>query len=167
MGEGRGAAGAGKKIEAISLYRELNGVGLTTAKIAIDQMAAGNPAAVAVSTGIKLAFRFAMGIFFFVILIIILIVHSIRNQTVPPQPAWTPPTTAVPQPPTEPPGPPPPPPEYADKKLEFGTEGIGAGQFKDARSIAIDGAGRFTSANFPTDGFRNSIRRGNSSPSGL
>jgi DNA-binding beta-propeller fold protein YncE len=27
-------------------------------------------------------------------------------------------------------------------KLEFGSEGIGAGQFKDARSIAIDGEGR-------------------------
>jgi DNA-directed RNA polymerase subunit RPC12/RpoP len=133
---------AGKKIEAIRLYRELNGVGLATAKTAIDQMAAENPTIVAVPTGGKFAVRFAMGILFFVVLIIILIVHSIRNQAVPPQAASLPPPITVPQLMAEPPGPPPPPPEYADKKVEFGAEGIGAGQFKDARSIAIDGAGK-------------------------
>src|ERR1700728_1308678 len=132
----------GHKIEAIRLYREMTGSGLTTAKIAIDQMAAENPTIVAVPAAGKFALRFAMGVLFFVILTIILIVHSIRNQTTPPQPAWTPPTIAVPHLVTEPPGSPPPPPEYADKKLEFGTEGIGIGQFKDARSIAIDGAGK-------------------------
>ena len=36
---------------------------------------------------------------------------------------------------------PPPAPTFAHVALEFGTEGIGAGQFKDARSIAVDGAG--------------------------
>jgi outer membrane protein assembly factor BamB len=34
------------------------------------------------------------------------------------------------------------------KKIEFGTEGIGVGQFKDARSIAIDGAGNIYVADF-------------------
>jgi DNA-binding beta-propeller fold protein YncE len=34
------------------------------------------------------------------------------------------------------------PPAFATSALEFGSEGIGAGQFKDARSIAVDGQGR-------------------------
>jgi len=33
-------------------------------------------------------------------------------------------------------------PSFATSALEFGTEGIGAGQFKDARNIAVDGQGR-------------------------
>jgi NHL repeat len=32
-------------------------------------------------------------------------------------------------------------PSYAAKAIEFGTEGIGAGQFKDARSVAVDSQG--------------------------
>jgi DNA-binding beta-propeller fold protein YncE len=35
----------------------------------------------------------------------------------------------------------PPPPSYANLALEFGSEGIGAGQFKDSRSVAVDGDG--------------------------
>jgi sugar lactone lactonase YvrE len=37
---------------------------------------------------------------------------------------------------------------YANVALEFGSEGIGAGQFKDARSIAVDGEGRIYTAEY-------------------
>lgn len=40
--------------------------------------------------------------------------------------------------PAQPPGPPP----FADSVLAFGSEGTGAGRFTDARSVAVDGAGR-------------------------
>lgn len=37
---------------------------------------------------------------------------------------------------------------FANVALEFGSEGIGAGQFKDARSIAVDGAGHIYTAEY-------------------
>jgi streptogramin lyase len=37
---------------------------------------------------------------------------------------------------------------FANVALEFGSEGIGAGQFKDARSIAVDGEGRIYTAEY-------------------
>jgi sugar lactone lactonase YvrE len=85
---------------------------------------------------------------FFVVFIIILVVHSIRTEVVKSKPTWTPPVITIPQMPTELLGLASPPPEFADKKVEFGTEGIGVGQFKDARSIAIDGAGNIYVAEY-------------------
>jgi LSD1 subclass zinc finger protein len=56
------------------------------------------------------------------------------------------PATATPKPaaPVAMPGRAPAPPEssFANVALEFGSEGIGAGQFKDARAVAVDGEGR-------------------------
>jgi sugar lactone lactonase YvrE len=37
---------------------------------------------------------------------------------------------------------------FASVALEFGSEGIGAGQFKDARSVAVDGEGRIYTAEY-------------------
>ena len=37
---------------------------------------------------------------------------------------------------------------FANVALEFGSEGIGAGQFKDARSVAVDGEGRIYTAEY-------------------
>ena len=37
---------------------------------------------------------------------------------------------------------------FAGVALEFGSEGIGAGQFKDARSVAVDGEGRIYTAEY-------------------
>ena len=37
---------------------------------------------------------------------------------------------------------------FAGVALEFGSEGIGAGQFKDARSLAVDGEGRIYTAEY-------------------
>ena len=50
----------------------------------------------------------------------------------------------VPRPAASPAKPPPPPepPAFAESVLEFGSEGTGAGRFTDARSVAVDGAGR-------------------------
>lgn len=48
----------------------------------------------------------------------------------------------VPPPPAARPAPAPEPPRFADSVLAFGSEGTGAGRFKDARSVAVDGAGR-------------------------
>lgn len=40
------------------------------------------------------------------------------------------------------PAPAPEPPRFADSLLAFGSQGTGAGRFEDARSVAVDGAGR-------------------------
>jgi len=57
------------------------------------------------------------------------------NVNVPPPPA---PGAA----PATRPAPPPEPPRFADSVLAFGSRGTGAGRFEDARSVAVDGAGR-------------------------
>jgi DNA-binding beta-propeller fold protein YncE len=43
---------------------------------------------------------------------------------------------------------PPAPPSFADPVLRFGSEGTGAGRFEDARSVAVDGAGRIYVAEY-------------------
>jgi DNA-binding beta-propeller fold protein YncE len=53
------------------------------------------------------------------------------NVNVPPPPA-----------PAARPASPPEPPRFADSVLAFGSRGTGAGRFEDARSVAVDGAGR-------------------------
>ncbi|HEV2734113.1 MAG TPA: hypothetical protein VGV85_04705, partial [Longimicrobiaceae bacterium] len=53
------------------------------------------------------------------------------------------PTSAGVAPPPAPAAEPPPePPAFAEPVLEFGSEGIGAGRFTDARGVAVDGQGR-------------------------
>jgi hypothetical protein len=137
---------AGNKIEAIRIYRQLHGCDLATAKAAVERLAAGQAA------GARLAARAAhprpkvgvmMAIFGAVIAVLVVIGGVVRvldtslpNQATDVVPA-IPATPAVVIPPAAPPAPP----AFANEVLEFGSEGIGAGQFKDARSIGVDAAG--------------------------
>ena len=143
----------GSKIEAIKFYRQTYNTDLHTAKAAIDQMAAptntlpgrasNDPVAQAVkiaSSGAKLGIGIALATTLFVIFIISFAMHSVPNALVNSTrtittPSFIPSLPAVP-------ALPPPPPAFADMKLEFGSEGIGAGQFKDSRSICIDNTGK-------------------------
>jgi len=145
----------GKKIEAIKVYRQTYSVGLESAKTAVENIAAGKPPDHGAGPGphyTPLApvnpganfFRLGCGLAFSILLIggIILtsvmrsLHHSFSSST-PVQPQPVTPDISEPTVPTTPP----PPPSYADMVLEFGNEGIGAGQFKDSRSVAVDGNG--------------------------
>jgi DNA-directed RNA polymerase subunit RPC12/RpoP len=140
---------AGNKIEAIKIYRQCYRVDLATAKMAVDKLAAGqrvNPSVA--SIGMKPAAQGArlglvIGIFGFVVAALIVIASIVRvvNTSVPNlQPAYVPPVLDEhPAPPI--PMAPPPLPAFANQVMEFGSKGIGAGQFKDARSIGVDGSG--------------------------
>jgi sugar lactone lactonase YvrE/DNA-directed RNA polymerase subunit RPC12/RpoP len=70
-------------------------------------------------------------------------VQATRGEENPPAAGWTapPPAAAVTQPP-------PAPPSFAEIVFRFGSEGIGAGRFTDARSVAVDGAGRIYVAEY-------------------
>ncbi|MGA9997106.1 MAG: hypothetical protein WBP93_16935, partial [Pyrinomonadaceae bacterium] len=152
----------GNKIGAIKLYRETFGVGLKEAKDAVEKMERGEPVAFGdsiiqtenihhasvrvahpihidtkqVKKGLSIV-GWIVGVMITVAVIGILIAviggvaafvsirRTITNITQPPsRPA-----------PTQTQG-------FARSVLEFGSEGIGAGQFKDARTITVDGDGR-------------------------
>jgi NHL repeat len=146
-------ARSGKTIDAIKLYRQLCGSDLPTAKTAIDNLAAGRaamlgsaPAAFSVapdsarivSFSSKLALGLTIGIILFVVILIKTIAHSVRSQVQSAQQTFAP----LIQNATVSPAPPPPPaPAFAHMTREFGSEGIGPGQFTDCRSIALDGNG--------------------------
>ena len=154
-------AKAGNKIAAIKLYRETFGGRLEDAKNAVEQMETGQPivfnqtsfqgahaqaqtfpqqfqpAQFVSPQAVKRAKRSA-GVALLVIILIPLslaifgIVKAFRavsNISVP----TTSSTSGSSSSST---------PGFANSALEFGSEGIGAGQFKDARSVAIDGQER-------------------------
>ena len=159
---------AGNKIAAIKLYREIFGVGLKDAKDAVEKIERGEPVTFTQTTaesfgdarssspaastplmqghpihqkkggggrcllvGIVLVVAiagafllFGGGALYFV---------SRTTQTgAPTSPLNKPPTAN----------------SFANVALEFGSEGIGAGQFKDARSVAVDGEGRIYTAEY-------------------
>jgi sugar lactone lactonase YvrE len=145
---------AGQKIAAIKLYRETFGCGLKEAKEAVEQMETGQPIVFTQTnykTGntsgqsfpttqlpgqvVKQTKRVGLWITFIVLAFLggigWIISHAISTafssaqRNIP---------MAVPGNSTSAPG-------FAKSVFEFGSEGIGAGQFKDARSIAIDGEG--------------------------
>jgi LSD1 subclass zinc finger protein len=162
---------AGNKIAAIKLYRETFGVGLKEAKDAVESLAAGRPVEVSRTvemggnyplnpqqipnwpTPETLAAVKSKGCSLLAVAIVIsaialavgigIAVYSLRGVTKTIQDATSSPQ---PRPPlaTQPksststgtttPG-------FASLVLDFGSEGIGAGQFKDSRSIAVDGTG--------------------------
>ncbi|HEV2150319.1 MAG TPA: NHL repeat-containing protein [Longimicrobiaceae bacterium] len=69
---------------------------------------------------------------------------AIRPGGDPPAPDWpVPARAAAPVPP-----PMPEPPQFAEPVLRFGSEGVGAGRFTDARSVAVDGQGRIYVAEY-------------------
>jgi hypothetical protein len=162
-------AKAGKKIPAIKLYREVFHVGLKEAKDAVEQIEHGGMASHAhppswsdgstarkfasvhttpdqpTSAGNRKAALWIVATVAFVIVIGGAVAAFLGFAFM-----VTPTASRLPETPSRPAPqvattralPPPPAPAFADAAFEFGSEGIGAGQFKDARSIAIDGEGR-------------------------
>lgn len=159
---------AGNKIAAIKAYRETFGVGLKEAKDAVERIERGEPvafqdaviqtehmrpASINVGTPIHIDTKqvkkglsivgWIVGIMITIAVVGVLIAvvggvaafvsirRTITNIT---QPSNRPANTSRPAP-NQPQG-------FARPVLEFGSEGIGAGQFKDARSVAVDGEGR-------------------------
>lgn len=152
-------ARAGNKIEAIKLYREMFGVSLAEAKLAVERMAAGEqPGHVSVSmqdvqahpavqqmthkakrTASWIVLTIAIIIFAGVGVGIWGIVVGLRHaSSSTPTSPYTSPYTSVPRDTAAVPAAP----GFASIGLRFGAEGIGPGMFKDARSIGVDGEGR-------------------------
>lgn len=158
---------AGNKIAAIKLYRETFGCGLAEAKTAVEQIEAGQPimfTEMNYQTGnvpqqafvspelagqvVKKASRVGLWIVL-ITLIFVAGIGYIVSQAI--STAFNSIPKNLPSMPTAPTSKSgsragiaevPAPPAFAASVSEFGSEGIGAGQFKDARSIAIDGEGR-------------------------
>ena len=153
-------AKTGNKIAAIKLYRETFGGKLEDAKNAVEQMESGQPivfnqtfrgtnasaqtfpqsfqpAQFVSPQAIKRTKRGAGIAVLIVILIpltaaifgIVRAFRAVSNINVPTSPTTSGGTSSST-------------PGFATNALEFGSEGIGAGQFKDARSVAIDGQER-------------------------
>ena len=151
-------ARAGNKIEAIKLYREIFGVGLAEAKLAVERMAAGEqPGHVSVSlhdvqahpavphmthkakrTATWIVLAVVVLVFAGIAAGIIAFVNGIKRATALSSPGSTSPHASGPRDVadvTTAPG-------FAHVALKFGSEGIGPGMFKDARNIGVDGEGR-------------------------
>jgi hypothetical protein len=150
----------GQKIEAIRLYREKFGVGLKEAKDAVENMEAGRPISM-LSTSFSTQEYQAQAsqpaqpqlpkssgstkgcVWVMVISIVALVAFGAPIATLifkkSPKISSKPPSAVVlPKSASTAPAPP----AFATSALEFGSEGIGAGQFKDARTVAVDGQGR-------------------------
>jgi DNA-directed RNA polymerase subunit RPC12/RpoP len=148
---------AGKKIEAIRLYRETFGSSLKEAKEAVERMETGQPvvftqtnyqsgnslqqsfpspqlAGQVVKQTKRVGLWIALIVLVFVVGIGWIISHAISTafnaipKNLPGMPTAKSDSTSAPG--------------FATNAFEFGNEGIGAGQFKDTRSIGIDGEGR-------------------------
>jgi sugar lactone lactonase YvrE/DNA-directed RNA polymerase subunit RPC12/RpoP len=154
---------AGSVIGAIKVYRERFGVGLTEAKYAVERIEAGQhggtpppapgstlrggrPAGSASSGNTKAA----VGCIGLMVLLAlgagVLLMRPRAEETVAPATQAAPqPTTTAPAPPVAGPAGPPP---FAEPVMRFGSEGTGAGRFEDARSVAVDGAGRIYVAEY-------------------
>jgi streptogramin lyase/DNA-directed RNA polymerase subunit RPC12/RpoP len=139
---------AGSKIGAIRIYRERFGVGLAEAKDAVERIEAGQPAGSlrASPTGNPKA---ALGCALLLLLAagaggVFMLRGSTSDDAAPP--AQAAPVAGAPKPAVaeEPAGPP----AFAEPVLRFGSEGTGAGRFDDARSVAVDGAGRIYVAEY-------------------
>jgi LSD1 subclass zinc finger protein len=161
----------GNKIQAIKLYRETFGVGLAEAKDAVEKLSSGHPVEVARAyevagqhyqaaqqpfgtypqpTGSSMKGCSPSVIIAVVILTALvvvgasLVVYMGMGRTYPPAITSTdkPGTTR-----TKDPGA-----DYstgfARPVLKFGTEGIGPGQFKDVRTVAVDGEGHIYAADY-------------------
>ena len=156
-------ARSNRKIEAIKLYREIFGVGLEEAKVAVDRMAAGEPAEATVMSTNAPAFhahvfdpqtlvrpvkRFTavwviitlviVGITVVVGLIIKNTVDKTMDRAFSPVSSGSSSSSSSSSSSTTSPAAP----GFASVALKFGSEGIGPGMFKDARSVAVDGEGR-------------------------
>jgi hypothetical protein len=155
-------ARSNRKIEAIKLYREIFGVGLEEAKVAVERMAVGGAAEFTVMSAEtphyqSHNFQAQMAVvpqkkrsrFGWVVLLVILAafigvwvaIRAFISRMSAIMPASSPTSTSshasrsggVSSPAA---------PGFASVALKFGSEGIGPGMFKDARNIGVDGEGR-------------------------
>lgn len=143
---------AGSKIGAVKVYREQFGGGLKDAKEAVERLEAGQPAsavrahpspAAAAKNGMGRGVGCLVGIILLALAAGLML--GLGNDDPPAQPAAQAPATApaspaAPQPAAEA--------GYAREVMRFGSEGTGAGRFEDARSVAVDGAGRIYVAEY-------------------
>jgi DNA-directed RNA polymerase subunit RPC12/RpoP len=154
-------ARAGNKIAAIKLYREIYGCGLEEAKNAVEQMETGQPIvfsnkmnfqttsrvssqafqptqlpAQTIRKAKRVVFWVALIPILFAALIFYIVWHAVStnlNAHMSTPSARSTPMSKSNSTST---------PDFAVAAFDFGSEGIGAGQFKDARSVGIDGEGR-------------------------
>lgn len=140
---------AGSKIGAVKVYRERFGVGLKEARDAVERLEAGQPAGsfpAASAPGVPRAA--ALGCLGLVVLLALVAGMMLRGGGDPPAP----PAVPAPQTPVAAPAPPVAEPAaeagFAREVMRFGSEGTGAGRFEDARSVAVDGAGRIYVAEY-------------------
>lgn len=151
---------AGRKINAIKIFRETFGTGLKEAKDAVDAMESGESVDISgmkiqtenVPTNAqnlkavkKIGFAIGGSILATIILTTIIIggvvlaifyfTFSAVNRTIE-KPFTTQPTTKSEKP------------QLVSEILRFGGEGIGAGKFKDNRHVAVDGNGRIYSTDY-------------------
>jgi DNA-binding beta-propeller fold protein YncE len=134
---------AGNKIAAIKVFRDQFGGGLKEAKEAVERLEASLPP----GTVPKTKTNVAGGVVGCVVLVLVLATAGVvatRRGSTPPAPGPPPAAAGSAPAPGEPPAPPP----FADAVLRFGSEGTGAGRFEDARSVAVDGAGRIYVAEY-------------------
>jgi outer membrane protein assembly factor BamB len=152
---------SGNKIEAIKRYRQTFGCGLKEAKDAVENIEAGRPVvftgyqnaslgfdgeeAVKVAKTLGLSFfGIVLAILLFVGAIVAVVLYNVSNTInksissikMPPIPAATKPS-ATPEKP-----------QFARETFRFGGAGMGAGQFKDNRSVAVDSDGNIYSAEY-------------------
>jgi sugar lactone lactonase YvrE/DNA-directed RNA polymerase subunit RPC12/RpoP len=155
---------AGSKIGAIKVYRERFGVGLAEAKYAVERIEAGQPSfasaegpagartgsrRAAASTGSQS--RAGLGCGLMLLLIGLMAgLFVMRGRSGEPAPTPAPGQTPVAAAPSAPRATPEAPAEngFATEVMRFGAEGTGAGRFQDARSVAVDGAGRIYVAEY-------------------
>jgi ribosomal protein L7/L12/outer membrane protein assembly factor BamB len=151
---------AGRKIEAIKLYRNLTGQGLKESKDAIEQLERGQPIVIhsgpaqarsikvqvspeAAKTVVKAGTGLGCLVTFFIIGMIVITVGvplyfalpELRQGVDAALALITP--TPTPQPTTTPT-----PTPFAQLSLAFGQEGSGPGYFEDARTMSVDPQGR-------------------------
>ena len=153
---------AGRKIAAVKAYHDHFGVGLAEAKYAVERLEAGLTAAAteplaaaspapAPPAPAPISDEIADRTLKFVGVLLAVIVIGLGSRSMQDAPAPAP-ATASPTPVAV--APPPPvaqeagPPAFAEPVLRFGGEGTGAGRFEDARSVAVDGAGRIYVAEY-------------------
>jgi sugar lactone lactonase YvrE/DNA-directed RNA polymerase subunit RPC12/RpoP len=135
---------AGDKLSAIRSYREHFGVGLAEARYAVDRLEAGQtpgapPARPAGSRGVVILAGL-VGLLT-VVTPIFFAWRSETNVTVSANDTPVERLTPAPRGGAGRRG-------FAEPVLRFGSEGVGAGRFQDARSVAVDGAGRIYVAEY-------------------
>lgn len=134
---------AGNRIGAIKAYRDRFGTGLKESKEAVERLEAGQPhgsvplATTKAAGSPKAALGCALLAMAVAVLAGVLLTRGGDEPEVQPAASTTPSAAVTPEPAKEAP-----PPQWAEQVLAFGGEGTGAGRFEDARSVAVDGAGR-------------------------